>query len=93
MNENAKTNAELNDNELEVVSGGVGEFSENSGKRYNVGDVIRVKYKIFEPPYSYWVTETVTVVEVKADGTYKVLRQSGGISDFPDSNLLLDEKI
>lgn len=91
MNENVKTNSELNDNELEVVSGGVGQLSENSGKRYNVGDVIKVKYKISEPPYSYWVTETVTVVEVKADGTYKVRRQSGGISDFPDSNLLLDE--
>lgn len=91
MNENVKTNAELNDNELEKVSGGVGEFSENNGKRYNVGDVINVKFWIKESPYGYWVTEAVTVVEVKADGTYKVKRQSGGISDFPDSNLLLDE--
>ena len=91
MIDDVKTNSELNDNELEVVSGGVGEFSENSGKRYNVGDVIRVKYKISEPPYMSWICETVTIIEVKADGTYKVRRQSGGISDFPDSNLLLDE--
>lgn len=91
MNENTKTNAELSDNELDMVSGGVGEFSENSGKRYNVGDVINVKFRISDPPCVSWTIEAVTIVEVKEDGTYKVRRQSGGISDFPSPFLKPNE--
>lgn len=91
MNENVKTNSELNDSDLENVSGGFGQISENGVKRYNVGDVIKIKYPISDPPHVCWESEEVTILEVKADGTYKISRKSGGISDFPGLGLWLDE--
>lgn len=70
MNENVKTNSELNDNELEVVSGGTDE-SAGCGSEYKVHDIVKIRYR--GKGSLGWYYEEVSISEVidKGDGSYR----------------------
>ncbi|MGN1088984.1 MAG: hypothetical protein ACI4Q6_01165 [Huintestinicola sp.] len=70
MNENVKTNSELNDSELEMVSGGTDE-SAGCGSEYKVHDIVKISYigdRSLRKLY-----EEVSILEVidKGDGSYR----------------------